>query len=176
MIESIIGLFSGGAVGAITGLVGSYLTKREERATLKLQQQHEAKMRQFDIEEASQEHSQALALADKKIEQAKTEAEIAADVSAAETFNTSIKVGNEKSGIKWIDGVRSLMRPMITLMLLFASALLTYQISSLGVGLESLGSDELLQMYQQIIKEALFLTTTAVTWWFGTRGSSQFKR
>lgn len=176
MIESILGIFSGGAFGAVTGLVGSWLTKREERATLELKQAHESKMRELDIDEAKQEHSRALELADKKNQAVQTEAEIQADIKAAETFETSIKVGNQPSGIAWIDGFRSLMRPLITLFLLLASVVLTVKISTLGVGLETLGVEPLSAMLQQIINELLFLTTTVVTWWFGTRGSSTFKR
>ncbi len=173
MIETVAGIFTSSAFGAVTGMVGSWLTKREERETLKVQQTHEAKMRELDIKEAEKEHAQALQLVDKAIDQAEAEGRIASDVAAARAFAASQKAGNQSSGVKVVDAAKTLMRPLITVYLLVIASYLVIEINTITGGLTQLPASALLSLYEQVLDEMIFLTTTAVTWWFGARPSSK---
>jgi hypothetical protein len=173
MIDAIVGLFSSSGLGAIVGAVGSWLNKREERANLKLQFEHEQAMTELSIREVTLTQSHELQLADKQIQRAQAEGDIAAELSELQTFGESVKSGAKNTGIMFVDAVRGLMRPLITVYLLIVSSYIAYQVSALVGGVESLSADELYDMYRDVISQLIFLTTVAVTWWFGTRPSGK---
>ena len=171
MLEAILGIASSSGLGALVGLAGSFLAKREQRKLNEMNNAHELSMAKVDIERDAAESVQALAMADKQIEHAQAEAEIASEVSAGEAFTASQKGGNKKSGVKFVDGVRALMRPLITLYLLIVVTLISYNLHLLLEGMEALNIDELYALYKHIINQTVFLTVTAVLWWFGSRNA-----
>lgn len=170
MLDAILGIASSSGLGAIVGLVGSYMAKREQRKSDELNNLHELSMAEVDLKRDAAESEQALAMADKKIDMTIAEADIQSEISAGEAFTASQLVSSKPVGIKWIDGVRSLMRPAITIYLLVIVTFITYNISALLGGLNSLPVSDLYTLYSHIINQAVFLTVTAVLWWFGSRG------
>jgi hypothetical protein len=172
MLEAILGIASSSGLGAIVGLFGSYLTKRENRKAAELNNIHEKDMAIIDLQRDAAESAQALQMADKKIEQAQAEAEIASEVSAGVAFNTSQLIANKPSGVAWVDALRSLMRPLITIYLLVIVTFIAYNLHKLLGGLETLEKASLFGLYTHIINQAVFLTVTAVLWWFGSRGTN----
>lgn len=171
MIEAIVGILSSSGLGAAVGALGSYLTKREERERDKVNNEHEFRMAELDLREAAQEQSHALALADKKLELTEAEGEIAHDIGELNAFTQSIMGQLKQTGIQFVDAIRGLMRPIITTYLLVISSYLAYRIGTVVGGIESLPADDMFALYKEIISGVLFLTTVAVTWWFGSRPS-----
>lgn len=148
--------------GSIIGLVGSFLTKREARKS------------------KAQDYAHAEAMADRAMEELKLEGQLHIDAIQAEgeiqtemaetnAFAESLKQGNKNTGIGFVDAIRGLMRPTITIYMLIIATYFTIKVSDLLGGLEVLEQAELLALYKQILKDMLFLTVTAVTWWFGSR-------
>jgi hypothetical protein len=172
MLEAILGIASSSGLGAIVGLAGSYMAKREQRKLDEMNNIHEKDMARIDLERDAAESAQALQMADKQIEQSQAEAEIASEVSAGEAFTASQLMGNKPSGPSIMDQFRTAMRPLITIFLLVMVSVLTYKIQKLLGGLESLQVAELFALYTHIINQTVFLTVTAVLWWFGSRGNS----
>ncbi|ABC28924.1 hypothetical protein HCH_02094 [Hahella chejuensis KCTC 2396] len=78
----------------------------------------------------------------------------------------------------FVDAIRDLMRPLITVYLLILATFVTLNISRHLGGVGALSPVDLMVLYKEAIAQMLFLTTTAVTWWFGSRPSSlrQLKR
>ena len=101
------------------------------------------------------------------------EGSVAIDQAEIEAFTDGLKEQSKNYGIKVVDGIRGLMRPLITVYLLVIATLLTLKINQLVGGLDSLEMSELKGIYDNVINQMLFLTATAVTWWFGSRPSSQ---
>jgi len=101
------------------------------------------------------------------------EGSVAIDQAKIEAFTDDLKEQSKNYGIKVVDGIRGLMRPLITVYLLVIATLLTLKINQLVGGLDSLEMSELKGIYDNVINQMLFLTATAVTWWFGSRPSSQ---
>lgn len=174
-METLLSILTSTGLGGIIGVVGSWLTKREERKNLQLQYDHDIKMAEIQKEEARAEAEHELAMADKQIERAQVEGEIAIGQEEMEAFKEGLKEQGKTYGIKIVDAVRGLMRPVITIYLLIIATMVAIKINSLVGGLQSINVDELLIQYKSVIDQMLFLTATAVTWWFGSRPSSQRK-
>ena len=81
MFSSILSLFTSPGLGAITGLIGSWAAKREERKILEINNGHDLEMAKVDQLRETADHQHSLALADKGIEQAALEGEIAVDIA-----------------------------------------------------------------------------------------------
>jgi len=171
MLDAILGIASSSGLGAVVGLVGSFLAKREQRKLDEMNNTHELSMSKLDMERDAAESTQALAMADKQIEQSQAEAEIASEVSAGEAFTASQQLAGQKSGVAWVDALRSLMRPLITIYLLMVVTYITYNIHQILNGVESIPLADLYALYSHIINQTVFLAVTAVLWWFGSRGS-----
>ncbi|MBU6955983.1 hypothetical protein KP814_31850 [Hahella sp. HN01] len=71
----------------------------------------------------------------------------------------------------FVDAIRGLMRPLITVYLLILATFVTLNISRHLGGVGALSPVDLMALYKEAIAKMLFLTTTAVTWWFGSRPS-----
>ncbi|MEZ7984263.1 MAG: hypothetical protein QMB64_00375 [Pseudomonadales bacterium] len=172
-MEALLSILTSTGAGGIIGVVGSWLTKREERKNTQLQFERDVKMAEIRKDEAKIEADHELALADKQIERAQVEGSVAVDQAEVEAFTQGLKEQSKTYGIKAVDGIRGLMRPLITVYLLVIATLLTLKINQLVGGLDSLEMSELKGIYDNVINQMLFLTATAVTWWFGSRPSSQ---
>ena len=172
-MEALLSILTSTGAGGIIGVVGSWLTKREERKNIQLQFERDVKLAEIRKDEAKIEADHELALADKQIERAQVEGSVAIDQAEIEAFTDGLKEQSKNYGIKVVDGIRGLMRPLITVYLLVIATLLTLKINQLVGGLDSLEMSELKGIYDSVINQMLFLTATAVTWWFGSRPSSQ---
>jgi len=172
-MEALLSILTSTGAGGIIGVVGSWLTKREERKNIQLQFERDVKLAEIRKDEAKIEADHELGLADKQIERAQVEGSVAIDQAEIEAFTDGLKEQSKNYGIKVVDGIRGLMRPLITVYLLVIATLLTLKINQLVGGLDSLEMSELKGIYDNVINQMLFLTATAVTWWFGSRPSSQ---
>ena len=181
IIGTIFGsVFSGGA----TGLIG-----------VGLQRYADYKNKQLDIQLAKQKFDEDLALKQVdmqmmekewagRVQVAQTEAEAAAEVAASKAFEASltsepkrysegVQVGAFWGGLLvLLDLFRGLVRPALTVYLCAISTLIYLQAREL-VGKENLSPDQALQIENLIVGTILYLTTTCVLWWFGTRNKQQ---
>lgn len=176
MFDAILGLASSSGLGAIVGSVFSWLGKKEARAEKAMELEYELKNRLQDLEELKLSQTHEVDMADKQMQIAETEGQIATDLKETDGWIESIKSGMKATGIAWVDAVRALMRPVITVYLLGISTYVAISISVLVGGIGSLPEDELLEMYRQVIMSLIMLTTTAVTWWFGSRPQQVSKK
>lgn len=158
----LVDLVTTGGFGAVVGLVGSYLTKREERMI-------QTEMAAARLEEAKLEFSHELSMADKQMERAEVEGNLQVQEVEAGAFVESVKTASATIGITFVDAIRGLMRPVITLYLLGVATLLAIKVDDLVGGMAVFNGDQLFALYDQVIMQVIFLTATAVTWWFGSR-------
>ena len=173
MLGEIVGILSSSEVGAIVGLFGSWLTKREERRNFELKYDFDVKMAEIRKSEAELEFNHELALADKHLERAELEGEIQGDVEEMTAFREGLKEQQVMYKIKFVDAIRGLMRPLITVYLLVVGTVITIKLSALVGGIDgAMDAVEMTAMYKVTIAQVMFLLTTAVTWWFGSRPSS----
>ena len=147
MGEILTMMLSGGATGLLGTLMsGGISFFKKKQANAHMLQLREMDMRELALEAQSSERQEAL-----KLEAAMRKGSYA----DARTFiSKNMKLTN---GQKWIvvfiDLIRGLMRPVITIFFL----VMTYLLYRQG------------QETQSIESAIIYMTTTTVLWWFGTR-------
>lgn len=195
MLENIVDFIGSGVLGGVVGLVGTWLKSREEREQKKLDHQHALEMRTLDLKEMT--HEAELALRQTKTELAgkqaiaQTEADAARDVAAADTQQASYRhdrityakgvlgalaggLGNfMRALLVFVDVIRGLMRPTITLYLLIVESAIAWMLYKVLSTLGGIPASQVAELLVMVVSGVIFLTTTAVTWWFGTRPNSR---
>lgn len=175
MLGTILDIFTSGGFGAITGLIGGWLAKREQRKLIELSNQHEQFMADHDMKRDKQGYDHALQLAEKGMQQTQLEGDIAEDVRSADAFVASVQ-SNRKSTGTWIgNALKSAVRPVLTAALLWVTWTIYSELSVLVGGLEGLDTATLEQLFVYVVHAIIFLTITAVAWWFASRGERAIK-
>lgn len=157
MIEAFISFIGSPILGSAIGFLGSWLKDREARKQQELNFKHQQIMAEINAKNTREELS--------------LKSDIAETVAEGEAFKSSQKYGNQKSGSTTLDGIRSLVRPLVTTYLLVVTTYFAYCVHGLIGGLEVLTPSELLELYKEIIVSMLALTNMSVSWYFGSRPS-----
>jgi len=184
MISTLIGLFSSAGFGAVTGILGSWLTRNEERKQKKLDNDFRIEMAKINLEESKLDRQHEIDMADKQRIEAETEGSIEKDLikmkgevesekADAQSFIASIRSSSKPVGIKWIDGLQKIMRVVITVYLLVIVTKFSFDVNTIVGGLGSIDASELVKLYVKIISDMLFLTMVAVGWYFGKRATNK---
>lgn len=155
MISDIV--FGGltGLVGGIAQKVADYKVKKLEIEAARIKQENELALRRVDAELMKEEWAQRTKVA-----------EVEADAAAFEASHDEPELYSEKvkptKGQGWllviVDFLRGFVRPFLTLYLCGVTTAM--YIRSDGGQINP----------QSVVDTVLFLTTTAVCWWFGSRG------
>ena len=172
MFESVVSGLSSIIGGGITGLVGAGLTAWTEYKKQESLFTHEEKMAELDQAMTKLELQGRLRIAE-------TESQAHQEVAASKALQTSYMadkaqyaVGRKASNSQWfvwVDVVRGLVRPTLTLYMMVVVTLIYWQIMDLVGGIEGLDSTAAYSMLGGVIDSLLYITTTIVLWWFGSR-------
>lgn len=154
----ILELLSSSAVGTALGGLFAWLNRVEERKVIAAKNEHERAMIALQAQ-ADLDKSKAM------LELAKTQGELAA-------FGESQKNGMVKTGIKMVDAVIGVMRPALTFLLFVLTCGIIWTLSERVGGVEGLSNTDATEIYRHAVYEVIFLTSTAIAWWFGARGNS----
>lgn len=159
-MDIILGLLTGGA----TGLIGTALSGVMKYFTNK------------------QEHAQEIAIMDMELKHMDKEAEVALKIEEkkqegkeAEAAWRGLEASYREAGQRWstgdsgwivfVDVVRGLMRPLLTLILVILMGTIFFTHARDNV-----------TMQEQIVATVLYLATSAVLWWFGSRMAQTGKK
>lgn len=175
-MEELLGLAGAAASGGILnmvggafGLLGGWLAKKEARKMKELEFQHEQIMMDKDIAMQAAEHNHALAVADKQLDIAVQETAGKVELGELDVYAETVRQQGKMTGHIFFDGLKSSIRPLLTIILLVQLFILQYQISQLIGGLKNLDPSVLMMLYLRIIEAIIFLATTATGWWFASR-------
>lgn len=177
-ITSIFGVIGSAVSGGLLGVFGTGVKLWADHKAEQAKQLFQLKMRQLDQEEMTLEHQLHMktieAEANRDIAVATqnrlaTEAEAQADIEQAEVKLIQTSYNNDRAtyGGGFVDAVRGLMRPTLTMYFAVLMALIAYQLFSLSTEIVSASTAQ--TMLTDIINACIFLATTSVTWWFGSR-------
>ena len=173
-------IFSGG----ITGLLGvafqrffDFLKVKQELELRKLDHEHEANMRRIDGELMAQEWAARTQVA--TIEATAKET-VAAETSFAASFGMEPKQYSARAKIGPVSGfllvlldfVRGIVRPGLTIYLCAITTLIYVEARTIMAGL-SFATADAMRVHDLIVNTIMYLTTTCVLWWFGTRNSQK---
>ena len=176
MLDGVISAVSAIAGGGITGLLGAGITSFTEYKTKMASFAHEQKMTDLNMQMAQLD-------AESRFKIAQSEADAAKDVAATEAFTkshtadiaryaTGDRAANS-TGFIVVDVIRGLVRPTLTIYVMVVVTLIYYQLMQLVGGLTAIPTHDALVMVKSVIDALLYITTTIVLWWFGTRAKGQ---
>lgn len=177
-----LGLITSAFGGGLTGLIGgavdkvfAYKTKKLEIDQDRERFAHEVNMRKADAEIMAQEWASRT-----KVAEIETSAKI--DVADAATFSASFNEpirysehNTEKQNwlMVGLDVIRGIVRPGLTLYLCVLTTLLYLKAHKLVPA--EIPTDAALAMVSEIQNTIMYLTTTCILWWFGTRNKAKQK-
>lgn len=172
-------IFSGGATGLIGVVLQRFADYKNKQLELQIdaqKQSHEIALRRVDAEISAQEWAARTQVA--QVEAAGKEA-----VADAQAFAASFGLEPKRyaEGVKlttgqaWLmvvlDALRGSVRPLLTVYLCFLTTVVWYQARSV-LGAENLDTQAALDVWKMVVGNILYLTTTCVLWWFGTRNKA----
>ena len=151
-MADLIGLAASAAGGGVFGLLGTalgraaaWLERRQEQSHERARWQHETELLEMQMRAEVQETEAELALTDLRGSWEGLSASMTAEAAIAPSY-------------KWVDAVRGLTRPILTLMLWLIAAIIY-------------GAADI-EGRAEITETASFAATAATLWWFGDRGPS----
>ncbi len=184
--------------GGITGLVGSLATGWLNIKQMKIKNEHEQKMVSLETEAMKQEAAMQIAVT-------KPEVEGAVELADSQAYMEGIKVGNQKAfseewinklfsvegkmrffsvliaiilsmAFAFVDFLRGIMRPGITLYLTGMTTVITWMAWDImqKQAIESMNIVQAITIYNQVVSIVIYLTVTCICWWFSDRRMSKF--
>ncbi|AUR96005.1 TMhelix containing protein [Vibrio phage 1.215.B._10N.222.54.F7] len=163
-------IFTTAVSGGVTGLIGTVFSGVMLWRENANKRKHEIEMRRVDIEERKAEAELTM----KQIE-AETEAtKISAELNA---FNSSIQAdratyssrGSDSAVLLFVDAVRGLVRPVLTVALVIITSIVIFDVIEAAGGYDTVIQAQSAELYADLIHALIYMTTTAVLWWFGAR-------
>lgn len=177
-----LGLITSAFGGGLTGLLGgvvdkvfTYKTKKLEIEQNRERFAHEVNMRKADAEIMAQEWTARTKVAE-------VEGAAKVDVADAAAFSASFNeperyAVNVTEKQNWLmvglDVCRGIVRPGLTLYLCVLTTLLYLKAHRLVPS--EIPADQALSMVTEIQNTIMYLTTTCILWWFGTRNKAKQK-
>lgn len=180
LLTTIFGsIFSGGA----TGLLGVIIQRWADFKNRQLDLQLEKEKRETEIAKRKADAEIMSAEWNGRMKVAQTEGETAKEVAASQAFAQTLfkeperySSGTFTAGQQWIlvllDALRGSVRPLLTIYLCALTTFVWYQVK-LKLEVEELDAGAAMQVWQLVVQNILYLTTTVVLWWFGTRNKQQ---
>jgi hypothetical protein len=170
--------------GGLTGIFGvgvqryaDYKNKELDLAASRDKMAHEVTLRKVDAEIMAQEWAARTKVAE--VEAAGKEAVADSQAFAASFHMEPVRYSGDVKptpGQGWLlvilDFVRGMIRPSLTVYLCVLTTLVYFQARDIQVR-AGVSSEEAYQVVQQVVGTVLYLTTTCVLWYFGTRNKGQ---
>lgn len=178
MLEILGSLFGGG----LTGLIGSGISKFVEYKKQKLADAHEIKMAEQERETMRLEHEGVLKLAitegdiKRDIEDSKIFA--ASHDSDRATYLTGKVEGNWFTTLAFtaIDTLRGSVRPLITFYIAVVQTWMAMKLYEVAREAGGIQPDQAFELLNHMLASFLYIGTTVILWWFGTRNKEPVKK
>lgn len=164
-MSAILSILGSGAFGSALGSLFQWLNRKAEIQAKSAEYKHAEAM--IDLQ-----NKQAIALADKAMQQTREQGEQAVAKLEADAFVESQKAPTVPIG----EILKSWVRTVIVVYLLLLATFLAMKVGRLVGGLESLDTAVLMPLYADIVAQVFFLVNLSVSWYFGARGTSISKR
>ena len=164
-MSAILSILGSGAFGSAIGSLFQWLNRKAEIQAKAAEYKHAEAMIEIG-------NKQAIALADKAMQQTREAGEQTVAKLEADAFVESQKAPTVPIG----EILKSWVRTAIVGYLLLLATFLAMKVGRLVGGLESLDTAVLMPLYADIVAQVFFLVNLAVSWYFGARGTSISKR
>lgn len=175
LVTSVLGGGITGLIGSITQHVLEFKTKKLELEANRDKFTHEERMVKAEAEVMAQEWAARTKVAE--VESA-ARIETADSAAFAASFNEPSRYAEhvtEKQNwfMVGLDVLKGVIRPGLTVYLCILTTLLYFKVQKLLP--TTIDVDQALGLVNEIIGTILYLTTTCILWWFGTRNNGRKK-
>ena len=143
-----------GLLGTVIGGVARYFGAKQEEGFKQSERKHEYRLHELNMQAGAAETERELLV---------TEATTSADLKMA-SYAHDTGVGRAS---RWVINILRLVRPGLTAGLMGMTGVLWVQSDPAGMGIE---------IRPEVAHAIIYLTVTAVTWWFGDRGTKAFEK
>jgi len=160
-------LFGGGAIGGAIGAVAPLIANAQKRKQQAQDNEHDLEIQKLALQELEISQSHQLLVADKNLEiaESETEGEIANSELAIDLATVESQ-GKLSGAIAWV-------RPVLTGYLLIMLSIFTGWVLVEVGGFAEFGTDELVDIFRDLIKTFITLGSAAVLFWFTARQISK---
>ena len=162
-MTTLLSLLASPIIGSITGFLGSWLTKKEERALKALEFQHEEAM-------LAAKNQQEILVAEKKLQGVIEEGRLAVEKADVDAFGKS----QEKSST-FGEKVKNMMRAILISYVAIVCGLLTFAIHRQIGGIGAMESAALAALFADTVCMFFYMFSMGYAWFYGIRGSSSQK-
>lgn len=178
MLGFLTSVFSGGVTGLLGVVFQRFFDHQKNKLDLKAKEidyAHQREMRKEDREMMLLEYDQRIKLQDSVNEGKENEADSKAFATSFTMEPKQYSAGQKMTPAQgWVlvvlDLLRGLVRPGLTIYLCAITTLIYLEARALiklyGI---MFTADKVVDIHQTIVNTILYLTTTCVLWWFGTR-------
>lgn len=180
IIASVLGGGATGLLGAVVTRIADYKNRQLDIDLQKIKNDNELQMRHVDERIIEKE------LASRE-RVTFTEAEASMDIEASKSFQTALTnepklfhnpsklTKAQNAYLAFVDGVRGLIRPGLTLYLCGVTTAVYMQAGTI-IKSQPIPIEQSVEIYTQISSTILYLTTTCVLFWFGVRSEKRTKK
>lgn len=172
MIGILGSLFS----GASLGIIGSAVSKVADLVKRHQDRKHELALKRLDLEMMDKEHAYLERRAEMEGEvrlEESADGLVAASLRADRaTYSAGHEMGAWAVGLLvLVDFVRGMIRPLLTVFLIWLVWDTRAEVMGVlhATGFEGMSPERALGLYGMLLELIIFLTSTCVTWWFGSR-------
>lgn len=162
-------ILTGGATGILgAGLqfVGNYFKDKQDK-------KHQLEMKRLEMDSMKLEADLALSRAQQEAEATMALAEQHAFEKSFDNDRATYTPANVDPRATWflvcIDFIRGLVRPLITLWFVYLLAKLNEQLTAVTGGVSTLPASVIEDLAKNVILTTLYIATTVILWWFGSR-------
>ena len=179
VLDSVLSVLSGGFTGILGTAVSAVATYQSKKLDIELEKQKSADeiaMRKLDIEAQAAEIA-----AQAQIAQIQTQGEVdkADDEALAKSYELEPQQYSEKTLLthtqNWlfvlVDTFKALIRPSLTVYLCAIVTIIYMQTR----GLINTNQGDSFALLEKLINTILYVTTTVILWWFGSRANKNSK-
>lgn len=181
------------ALGIVTGLVGNIITAFTNYKTQKMKNEHESKMMDLEIKKMIAQTNAAIKITEANVKGA-------VELADSKAYEESQKQGNKQlmgdgwverlleydnkwlswltticavliaTGLGFVDFLKGLIRPGVTIYLMGVTSWLTWKaygiLQAANIGITTA---QAVAIYNDVTSIVIYLTVSSVTWWFGDR-------
>ena len=162
-MSAVLSLLASPIFGSITGFLGSWLTKKEERKLKELDYKHAEAMAQM-------KNQQEILVAEKKLAGVIEEGKIVIQSEEMKAFTAS----QERSST-FGEKVKNMMRAALICYVSLVCGLLTWMIYRQIGGLDSMSTAALVSLFGETVSMFFYMFSLGYSWFYGIRGSSSQK-
>ena len=162
-MSAVLSLLASPIFGSITGFLGSWLTKKEERKLKELDYKHAEVMAQM-------KNQQEILVAEKKLAGVIEEGKIVIQSEEMKAFTAS----QEKSST-FGEKVKNMMRAALICYVSLVCGLLTCMIYRQIGGLDAMSTAALVSLFGETVSMFFYMFSLGYSWFYGIRGSSSQK-